>query len=679
MFENAEPRESLSIVDAVAIVVGVVLGVGIFKTPSIVAASAENDGMVLLFWLIGGLASLIGALCYAELMSADPHAGGDYHYLQKAFGPIPSFLYAWARIAIIQTGFIAMVSFIIGDYASEIFRLGRFSTSIYAALMIVLLTAVNIAGLQRGKLTQKILVGGIISGLITVSAIGLLTGTPQPVIPEGNILPEQRELGKAMIFVLLTYGGWNEASFLSAEVRSGRRNLLKVLLYSIGTVTGIYLLVNIALLKSLGLSGMASSSAVIAEMMKRTLGAPAGDLVSLLILFTAASTMNAAIITGARACYALGRDFPLLSFLGRWQGLKQTPVNALLLQGSVALLLVVLGTGTPDGFVLMVEYTAPVFWFFFLLVAVSVFWMRHKYPNEKRPFRVPLYPLTPLVFGAVCLFMLYSSIAFTGRGSLIGIGVLLSGIPLIIIQQKRPQKKMILSVFIAVFCLSLPALNCRAEAAADTDYALKRERMVAEQIEARGIRNPKVLQAMRTVQRHQFVPAELRAVAYGDYPLPIGEGQTISQPYIVALMTEAIQPGPDMKVLEVGTGSGYQAAVLAELCKSVYSIEIVEVLGRRAARILSGLYKNIHIKIGDGYKGWPEKAPFDAIIVTCAPTKVPPPLKEQLKEGGRMVIPVGGAWTQQLLVLIKKGGRLERHEAIDVRFVPMVDPQGKRY
>ncbi|MEQ8203918.1 MAG: protein-L-isoaspartate(D-aspartate) O-methyltransferase [Smithellaceae bacterium] len=203
--------------------------------------------------------------------------------------------------------------------------------------------------------------------------------------------------------------------------------------------------------------------------------------------------------------------------------------------------------------------------------------------------------------------------------------------------------------------------------------------MVAEQIEARGIRNPKVLQAMRTVQRHQFVPSELRAVAYGDFPLPIGEGQTISQPYIVALMTEAIQPGPDMKVLEVGTGSGYQAAVLAELCKSVYSIEIVEVLGRRAARILSGLYKNIYIKIGDGYKGWPEKAPFDAIIVTCAPTKIPPPLKEQLKEGGRMVIPVGGAWTQQLLVLIKKGGRLEKHEAIDVRFVPMVDPQGKRY
>src|SRR5512136_958346 len=139
MLETAKPEETLSVADAVAIVVGVVVGVGIFKTPSIVAANAESEGMVLLFWIIGGMASLIGALCYAELMSADPHAGGDYHYLYKAFGSAPSFLYAWARITVIQTGFIAMVAFIIGDYASEIFSLGPFSASIYAALAIILL------------------------------------------------------------------------------------------------------------------------------------------------------------------------------------------------------------------------------------------------------------------------------------------------------------------------------------------------------------------------------------------------------------------------------------------------------------------------------------------------------------------------------------------------------------
>ncbi|HNY50169.1 MAG TPA: protein-L-isoaspartate(D-aspartate) O-methyltransferase [Smithella sp.] len=233
--------------------------------------------------------------------------------------------------------------------------------------------------------------------------------------------------------------------------------------------------------------------------------------------------------------------------------------------------------------------------------------------------------------------------------------------------------------FAASAFLLLSVLNCRADIHTEKDYALARERMVVEQIEARGIKNPQVLKAMRAVPRHQFVPEKIRNLAYGDHALPIGEGQTISQPYIVALMTESINPQPDMKVLEIGTGSGYQAAILAELCQSVYSIEIIETLGRRAERILSRLYKNVHVKIGDGYQGWPEAAPFDAILVTCAPTKVPQPLADQLKEGGRMVIPVGEVGVQELVVLIKKNGKLEKHSIIDVLFVPMVDHRGKTY
>ncbi len=240
-----------------------------------------------------------------------------------------------------------------------------------------------------------------------------------------------------MIFVLLTYGGWNEASFLSAEVRQGPRNPLKVLLFSIGTVTAVYLLVNAALLNSLGLSGMASSKAVMADMMRSLLGTAAVGVVSLLILLAAVSTMNASIMTGARTGYALGRDFPVLGLLGRWQGKRQTPVNALLVQGGVALALVALGTGAHDGFVMMVEYSAPVFWLFFLMVGVSVFVLRRRYPDLPRPFRVPLYPLTPLAFIAVCAFMLYASLAYTGRGSWVGVCVLLSGIPLWVWQKKR--------------------------------------------------------------------------------------------------------------------------------------------------------------------------------------------------------------------------------------------------
>ncbi len=222
-------------------------------------------------------------------------------------------------------------------------------------------------------------------------------------------------------------------------------------------------------------------------------------------------------------------------------------------------------------------------------------------------------------------------------------------------------------------------LHCRADHSAQSDYAALREKMVVEQIEARGIRDPKVLRAMRTVERHLFVPETLRHLAYNDHPLPIGEGQTISQPYIVALMTEAIKPHTEMNVLEIGTGSGYQAAVLAELCKSVYTIEIVETLGRRAQKLLSGRYKNVYVKTGDGYQGWPGAAPFDAVVVTCAPEKVPEPLAAQLREGGRMIIPVGEAGEQELILLIKKNGRLERQGSIPVGFVPMVDGRGKKY
>jgi protein-L-isoaspartate(D-aspartate) O-methyltransferase len=203
--------------------------------------------------------------------------------------------------------------------------------------------------------------------------------------------------------------------------------------------------------------------------------------------------------------------------------------------------------------------------------------------------------------------------------------------------------------------------------------------MVFRQIEARGIKNPSVLRAMRKVPRHQFVPDGLRALAYDDTALPIGEGQTISQPYVVALMTDLINPQPDMKVLEIGTGSGYQAAILAELCRSVYTVEIVEILGKRARQLLSRRYHNVHVRIGDGYGGWPEAAPFDAVLVTCAPTSVPRPLIEQLREGGRMVIPVGESGKQKLYVLIKKKGRLEQQAVIDVLFVPMRNSKGETY
>lgn len=204
------------------------------------------------------------------------------------------------------------------------------------------------------------------------------------------------------------------------------------------------------------------------------------------------------------------------------------------------------------------------------------------------------------------------------------------------------------------------------------DYDYLRERMVKEQIIARGIKDERVIKAMLKVERHKFVPEGLRWLAYQDRPLPIGYGQTISQPYIVALMTELLGVKGDEKVLEIGTGSGYQAAILAEIAKEVYTIEILEPLAKEAEAKLKNLgYENIKVKCGDGFLGWPEYAPFDCIIVTCAPEEIPHPLIEQLKEGGRMVVPVGKLW-QELKLILKEDGKIKVIDIVPVRFVPML-------
>jgi protein-L-isoaspartate(D-aspartate) O-methyltransferase len=225
---------------------------------------------------------------------------------------------------------------------------------------------------------------------------------------------------------------------------------------------------------------------------------------------------------------------------------------------------------------------------------------------------------------------------------------------------------------------AIAASGCGQNASSVSDFAAQRQQMVQRQLMTRGINDARVLAAMAKVPREEFVAPESRSASYEDGPLPIGYGQTISQPYIVAFMTDQLRPKQSDRVLEVGTGSGYQAAILAELVSEVYSVEIVEPLAKSAEAILQRLgYKNVRLKIGDGYQGWPEKGPFDAIIVTCAPDKVPQTLVDQLKDDGRMVIPVGDRFAQQLYLLEKKNGQLKQSATLPVRFVPMTREAAK--
>ncbi len=423
----AEPQPVLSLFDAVALIVGIVVGAGIFRTPSLVAANAGSESAFLWAWVLGGTVSLVGALCYAELTTAFPNAGGDYHFLTRAFGKKLAFLFAWARMSVIQTGSVALLAFIFGDYVSQIYSLGEFSSVIYAAILIVALTTINIGGLSFGTGTQKLLTTIEVSGVIAIIFAGFFFAPEAAGAATATASTATTSLGLTMVFVLLTFGGWNEAAYISAELRGGGRRMAKALIFGILIITALYLLVNLAYLNALGLSGMANSEAVAGDLMRLAFGESGVWLIGTLVAVSALTSANATIFTGARTNYAMGRDFSVFTWLGKWNAESAAPVNAFVAQGLISLGLVGLGLLTRNGFETIVEYTAPVFWIFFLLVGIALFVLRRREPDAERPFRVPLYPLTPLVFCLTSAYLLYSSLVYTGFGAFVGVAVLLVG------------------------------------------------------------------------------------------------------------------------------------------------------------------------------------------------------------------------------------------------------------
>jgi amino acid transporter len=416
-----------------ALVVGIVIGAGIFSAPALIAANSASLGHILAAWLVGGMISLAGAMCYAELATSYPDAGGDYHYLRRAFGDRTGFLFAWARLTVIPTGSIALLSYVFGDYATQILNLGGHSPAIYAALTVAVLTLLNIIGLHAGKWTQNCLTALEVGGVLFIIVAGLALdsqSTGGAVAPAA--LPTATNWGLVLIFVMLTYGGWNEAAYVSAEVVGPGRNLPRALFWSLALVTAVYLLVNLAYAKVLGAAGMAASNAVAADALRTVLGENGARIISALIAVSALTSANATILTGARTTYAFGRDEPMFALLGRWDNRHHTPTNALIAQGIIALTLVGLGAATRSGFATMVEYTAPVFWLFFVLTGISLFVLRRREPMTPRPFTVPFYPFTPLLFCGTSAYLLYASVRHTGVGALVGLGVLAFGIVLLL-------------------------------------------------------------------------------------------------------------------------------------------------------------------------------------------------------------------------------------------------------
>lgn len=412
--ESAQPARLLAPLAVIALIVGIVIGAGIYKTPSMVAGISGDTGWALSIWVLGALISIAGALCYAELCTAYPHAGGDYHFLRRAFGRDLAFLYAWARATIINTGSIALLAFVFGDYFSTLWSLGSHSSALWALFIVIALTLVNIAGINASSGMQIVLLSLEVLGLVAVAVAGLFFGDPAApaTLTWFEKSPSAGALGLALVFVLLTFGGWNESAYVSAEVRGGPRVMVGVIIVSMLVLTAIYLLVNVALMFGLGQAGLSGSKTAASSLVGMAFGPWAEKALGLSVAVAALTSINATMIVGARTNFALGRDWSSLHALGQWQTRAGAPRKALWVQAGISIALVLLGMQEGDGFSAMVEFTAPVFWGFLFMVGLGLMWLRRADPSTPRPFKVPLYPVLPLVFCAACAWLTYSSIGY---------------------------------------------------------------------------------------------------------------------------------------------------------------------------------------------------------------------------------------------------------------------------
>jgi amino acid transporter len=318
---------------------------------------------------------------------------------------------------------------VFGDYMTKAINLGPYSSAIWAIGVVVALTLINLIGISASSWVQTLLTIIEVTGLILVAIAGFYISGDAPASPAFfSSTPSLGMFGLAMVFVLLTYGGWNEAAYISAEVRGGRRAIVPVILMSILILTLIYLLVNIALLAGLGLEGLSKSSAVAADLMGKAFGPWGERTLGIFVAVAALTSINATMIVGARTNYALGKDWPALRFMGHWEGGRGSPIRGYLVQSAICLALVIFGIFQTDGFGVMVEFTAPVFWFFLFLVGISVFVMRVKDPNADRPFKVPLYPLTPILFVLTCAYLTYSSVTYAASKGAVHISLIVMAI-----------------------------------------------------------------------------------------------------------------------------------------------------------------------------------------------------------------------------------------------------------
>lgn len=431
------PKRSLSTFDIAALIIGTILGAGIFRVPSMVAGQLNNEYFIIGAWLLGGLISIIGALCYAELATTYPSVGGEYFFLQKAYGRKLAFLYGWCRSIVIVTGSLGILGITLGDYMSKIIYLGSYSSTIWAMLVIIVLSVLNAIGIREGKTAQNVLTILEVLGVIGIMVTGFMVQAAPPQEVQASLTsPSLGAASLAIIFVLLTYGGWNEAAYVSAEAVDQHRGILKALILGIGVVTLLYVMVNLALLHAFGAQRMGQSNAIASDLFDLAYGRQSAIIFSSIVVLSCLNSINATIIFGSRSSFALGRDWKLFSWIGQWDE-SGSPRKAIFLQCIIALVLIFGASFARESFESVVEFTAPVFWFFILLIGISLFILRKKNPDQEIPCPVPFYPVLPIIFIATVAWLLWSSLAYSGWGALFGVACLGVGAVILLFESKK--------------------------------------------------------------------------------------------------------------------------------------------------------------------------------------------------------------------------------------------------
>lgn len=431
----------LGLWDAASIIVGIIVGVGIFEIPSDIFQAVPGPWQALVVWLAGGIFALTGAMCFAELASAYPRSGGEYVYLTNSFGSLVGFLFAWAQLAVIRPGSIGVLAYVFATYADRIWELPSYGQLGLAVLSVAGLTAINILGVTLGAYTQNLLTVLKVLGVATIAVVGLGVSSPAAFDAAPN------EVGRgwfatAMILVLWTYAGWHEAAYIAAEVKDGRRNIPRALILGTLAVTIIYLLVNLAYLLGLGFVE-AKRSGIAANLLEQVWPVGGVSAISVLIMISALGAINGMIFTTARIYSEFGADHRLFRPLSHWSKTWGTPARALVVQGVISVAMIVGVALVADvrlariNLDAMISVTAAVFWAFFFLTGVALFVLRRIDPETPRPFRVPLYPVLPLLFCAACGYMVYGSILYKPWHSLIGVAILAVGLPFYFIPKKR--------------------------------------------------------------------------------------------------------------------------------------------------------------------------------------------------------------------------------------------------